>query len=388
MAASPRKPPAKRRKDAAPASPMFAYVGCFTTPKRNAHGDGIHAYSVDPASGAWSEVQHVGDLVNPSWFHVNPAETILYVGHGDESYLSTYAIDRQSGRLAALGRVESGGLNTVRVALDPSGRWLLAANYSSGGVAVLPVGAAGTLAPPVQVYALPGKPRPRHRNRQQESSHPHDIVFDPSGRFVVVPDKGLDRVFVFRFDAKAGRISPAGEGFVDARDGSGPRHAAFHPRLPILWVLNELDSTLTVYRWDGRTGGLAPLDVLSTLPGTYAGDTSTSEIAFDALTGTLYVSNRGHDSLTMFRVNPRTGMPKPMGWEPTRGEKPRFFAFHPATRLLYAANEEGNSVIPFRVHAKSGRLSLLRHKIETFSPVTIAFVGGPKPAPSKARRRR
>jgi 6-phosphogluconolactonase (cycloisomerase 2 family) len=354
---------------------MFAYVGCFSPGPRKGKGEGIQAYRMDPVSGAWTPIQYIGGLFNPSWLETNRAETVLYVAHGDRTYLSTYAIDRQTGLLASLGQVESGGSNTVRVVLDPAERFLLAANLTGGSVSVHPVSTDGRPEAPIQVFPMPGEPRDHRRIVQQDHTRPHDIVFDPTGRFFIVPDKGLDCVFVFRYDAKKGRIDLVEDGVVEARAGSAPRHALFHPRLPIVWVINEMDSTLTTYRWDGRRGRLTPVDVVSTLPPDFHGDTSGSEIAFDPVSSTLYAANRGHDSIALYRVNRRTGLAKPFAWEPTRGGDPRHFLFHAKTRLLYASNETGHSVIPFRVDARTGRLRALSRKAETPSPVTVVVTG-------------
>jgi 6-phosphogluconolactonase len=193
-------------------SSMYAYVGSFTSAERKARGDGIHVYRVDPATGAWTHVQHVGNLLNPSYLALSHDQHVLYSVHGDGDYASAFALDPKSGEAKLLGRAATGGKNGVREALDPSGKYLVVANYSSGSVAVLPVGPDGTLRDQHQLVQLPGEPGP-HKVEQQ-SSHPHDIVFDPSGRFVLVPDKGLDRVFVFRFDSATGKLTPTEQGSV------------------------------------------------------------------------------------------------------------------------------------------------------------------------------
>ena len=227
------------------AQALYAYVGCFTTARRYARGDGLHVYRVDPDSLAWSPVQVIGDLVNPSFLVTSPDQRFLYSAHGDEGYATAFSVNRENGTLALMHRADTGGRNGVHLAIDPRGRFLIVANYASGSVSVLPVRPDGALGDAAQVVPLPGQPGP---NRvEQASSHPHQILFDPSGRFVVVPDKGLDRVFVFRFDADSGELSPTAQGSAVARSGSGPRHACFHPTLPVLWVLNEIGSSLTTY---------------------------------------------------------------------------------------------------------------------------------------------
>jgi 6-phosphogluconolactonase len=362
-----RAMPARGQQDAL----VCAYVGCYTTARRYARGDGIHVYRIEPEAGAWSQVQRVGDLVNPSFLVMGRDQRCLYSVHGDETYATSFSVDRANGQLTLLNRAETGGRNGVHQAVDPSGRFLLVANYSSGNVSVMPVRTDGTLAEPVQLVALPGQPGP-HRI-EQASSHPHQIVFDPSGRFVVVPDKGLDRVFVFVFDAATGKLTPTAQGSAVARTGSGPRRAAFHPSLPILWVLNEISSTVVTYDWEAERGHLKPVQILPSLPPDYTGENTAAEIAVFAGGRFVYCSNRGHDSIAAFAADPGTGRLTSVGWVPSRGRTPRFIGFDPSGRVLYAANEQSDTVVPFRADPATGRLVPTGKEVHNASPVTIAF---------------
>ncbi|HTP35721.1 MAG TPA: lactonase family protein [Candidatus Acidoferrales bacterium] len=364
---------AARAQSARTAGPLFAYVGCYTTAQRYARGDGIHVYRVEEGPGAWTHVQRAGDLVNPSFLIAARDGRHLYSAHGDETYATAFAIDRASGNLALLNRAETGGRNGVHLALDASGRWLVVANYSSGSVAVLPVKEDGRLAEAAHVVPLPGQPGP-HRV-EQAGSHPHQIVFDSSGRFVVVPDKGLDRIFVFAFDSATGKLTPTAQGSAVARPGSGPRHAAFHPALTVLWVLNEIASTVTTYYWEAERGHLRAAQILPTLPPEYTGENTASEIAVSAGGKFVYCSNRGHDSIAVFAADPASGLLTSGGWTPSQGRTPRFIGFDPARRVLYAANEQSDTIVAFRGDAASGRLTAAGQIVRTASPVSIAFVG-------------
>jgi len=351
---------------------MHAYVGSFTTAQRKARGDGIHVYRAYPATGAWTHVQHIGDLVNPSYLALSPDQRFLYSVHGDEDYATAFALDPATGQAKLLNRAATGGRNGVREAVDPSGKFLVMANYASGSVAVLGIAPDGSLKDQHQLVPLPGEPGPH--KVEQVSSHPHDIVFDPSGRFVLVPDKGLDRVFVFRFDGAAGRLTPTEQGSVKSRPGAGSRHLAFHPKLPIVWVLNELDSTIATYRFDLERGSLTALQVMSTLPSEFTGYSTTAEIAVSPDGRFVYGSNRGHDSVTIFAAN-ADGLLSVAGWQPSRGAGPRFIGLDPAGHFLYAANEQGDTVVTFRVDAGSGKLTPTGQVIKNASPVTIVFAG-------------
>jgi 6-phosphogluconolactonase len=368
---------------AAPASPaaaqtapghasMHAYVGSFTTAQRKAHGDGIHVYRADPSTGAWTHLQHVDGLVNPSYLALSHDQRFLYSVHGDEDYATAFALDPETGDAKLLNRAATGGKNGVREAVDPAGRFLVVANYAGGSVAVLPIAVDGSLKDQHQLVPLPGEPGPH--KVEQKSSHPHDIVFDPSGRFVLVPDKGLDRVFVFAFDAATGTLTPTAQGSVQSRPGAGPRHLAFHPKLPVVWVLNELDSTMATYHFDAATGALTALQVTPTLPTDFTGTSTTSEIAVSPDGRFVYGSNRGHDSLTIFAAGP-DGLLNVVGWQPTQGSGPRFIGLDPAGHFLHAANEQGDTVVTFKVDAASGKLTPTGQVVRNGSPVTIVFAG-------------
>jgi 6-phosphogluconolactonase len=352
---------------------MFAYVGSFTTAQRKARGEGIHVYRADPATGAWTHVHHVGDLVNPSFLAVSPDQRFLYCVHGDADYATAFALDRETGQATLLNRAATGGKNGVRQAVDPDGKFLVVVNYASGSVAVLPIAPDGSLQDQQQLVALPGEPGP-HKT-EQPSSHPHDVVFDPSGRFVLVPDKGLDRVFVFRFDAAGGRLAPAEPDCVRTRPGAGPRHLAFHPKLPVVWVLNELDSTVATYRWDAGRGALTPIQVATTLPTDFTGYSTTAEIAVTPDGRFVYCSNRGHDSVTLYAADAHNGSLTAIGWQSTQGRGPRFIGLDPAGNFLHAANEQGDTIVTFRVDSGSGSLAPTGQVIRNASPATIVFAG-------------
>jgi len=350
---------------------VFAYVGCFTTAQRYARGEGIHVYRVDLESGKWDHVQLVGDLVNPSFLAMGRDQRFLYSVHGDEGYATSFSINRESGKLAFLNRADTGGRNGVHLAIDPSGRFVVVANYASGSVSVMPVREDGALADAKQVVPLPGQPGP---NRvEQASSHPHHVVFDPSGRFVVVPDKGLDRIFVFRFDAASGTLTPTAQGSSVARSGSGPRHACFHPTLPVLWVINEINSSVATYYWEAERGHMRPMQVLPAIPSDYTGENTGAEITVSANGRFVYCSNRGHDSVGIFAAHADTGLLTSAGWEPSKGRTPRFICFDPSRRFLLAANEQSDTVMTWRADPKTGRLSPSGEAVRNPSPVTIAF---------------
>jgi 6-phosphogluconolactonase (cycloisomerase 2 family) len=349
---------------------MFAYVGAYTSKDRNGRGDGINVYRIDEASGAWSHVHRLGDLVNPSWLILDRRRPVLYSAHGEGHEATAFAIEPATGRLRVLNRQPTQGKNGVRLGIEAADRFLVCANYSSGTVAVLPIEAGGALGALRDLVPLTGKTGPHPT--EQTSAHPHDIAFDPRGRFCLVPDKGLDAVFVFRVDG-GGKLVPGAPPSVATRPGAGPRHAAFHPTGPFAYVLNELDSTLTTYRFDTDTGALEPRQTITTLPPAFTGRNTTSEIAAAPSGRFVYASNRGHDSVVVFAVEQATGTLSAVGWAPTQGQTPRFIGLDPAGAMLYAANQDSDTIVAFRVDRQSGALTPTGHVVAVGSPSTIVF---------------
>jgi 6-phosphogluconolactonase len=347
---------------------MFAYVGCYTTPDRDGRGNGINVYHVDEVSGGWTHLQHVGGLENPSLFTLTRDANHLYSVHGGRTLISAFAIDRNTGALSLLNQADCAGNNPVDSALDPTERFLVIANYGSGAVAVMPVGEDGRLQPVSQVVRLEGTPGPNAK--EQASSHPHAVIFDRTGQFVVVPDKGFDRTFIFRFEG--GRLKPTDQRFAGSAPGAAPRHASFHTTLPVLYVNNELDSAVTVFDW--TTGRATERQVISTLAAGHAGPNTTAEIAVSPCGRYLYVSNRGLDSIVQFVISPDSGLLTYAGNFPTGGAKPRFFTLGPRGKHLYAANQDSDVITAFHIDHAAGSLIPTGMRISVGSPSAISFV--------------
>ena len=352
-------------------APLFAYVGCYTTEDRNGHGLGIGVFRVDAPTARWTPVQALDGVVNPSFLCCDREQKFLYAVHGDMDYVSAYAIDAASGRLTELNREACGGTNPVHLAVDGTNRFLIVSNYTSGTVAVMGISPDGSLSPLTDLVEMTGSPGP-HRS-QQASAHPHHNRFDPNGRFIVVPDKGLDQIFVFGLDAANGKLVAVEEASVSTREGAGPRHVDFHPRLPYLYAINELDSTITTYRFDRVRGELRPLQILSTLPSDYTGNNTGAEIWVHPSGRYVYGSNRGHDSIAIYLADPGSGLLETVGWQSTQGSMPRFFGFDPSGDLLCACNQGSDTIVNFRVDQSTGRLSPIGNPVRTGSPVAIVF---------------
>ncbi|MBP0623207.1 lactonase family protein [Cupriavidus sp. LEh25] len=349
--------------------PMYAYVGCRTTKARNARGKGINVYRV--REDGWEHVQLMEGLDNPSFLAMDRAQRYLYAVHGDLGDISAFAIDATTGRLTLLNRQGTEGKNPVHLAVEPGNRFIVVANYATGSLVTLPIQADGSLGRVADLAKLPGNPG--SNREQQGGSHPHDVPFDIAGRHFIVPDKGVDRVFAFSVDSRTGKLTPASSPYVEAPAGAGPRHVTFHPARPLAYVINELNSTVTTYQYDEASGALSPLQTVSTVPKDYGGDNTGAEIQIANSGKFLYASNRGHDSIVTMGIDPTSGLLTPLSWVESRGKGPRFFAIDPDGRRLYAANELSDTIVPFDIARESGKLTPLPWRIDTGSPVCVAF---------------
>ena len=354
-------------------SAYFAYVGCRTTKERNARGEGINVYRGSGQNGQWTHVQLISGLANPSYLALDRSRRFLYAVHGDLTDISAFSIDPATGSLTHLNSVSTFGKNPVYLTIDPTNRWVIVANHLSSSVVVLKRNSDGTLGGLVDEAKLSGRLGP-HRI-EQPFSKPHQVVYDPSERFLIVPDKGVDQVFTFTLDSNTGKLTQVAAGTPRARDGSGPRHIAFHPSNAFAYVLGELDSTVTAHRFDQATGKLTPFQLVSTLPDTFVGDSRASEIDVSHDGRFLYASNRGHDSVVTFSVDQTTGRLTPLDWIGAGGKTPRFFALDPAGRFLFVADEDSDRIVPFEVDTPDGKLLPKGDPIVTGSPVCIVFKG-------------
>lgn len=359
-----------QRNSAKPPMPAFMYVGSFTA-KDGGHGDGLSVYQRNRESDTWTLIQVLKELANPSFLIVDRAGRHLYSAHGDGTQVTAYQIDQTTGRLTVLNQQPTGGTNGVHLAIDATNRFLALANYATGSLALFPINPDGSLGPLSDLARTTGDPGP-HRT-QQERSHPHHCPFDRTGRSIVVPDKGLDRIFVYRLDTARGKLEAGDPPHVTARAGAAPRHVDFHPTRPFAYVINELDSTITTYQFDPDRGVLKAQQIVPTTPPTYTGNNTAAEIVVAPSGRFVYGSNRGHNSIAIFAVDNQSGMLNSVGWESTNGETPRFFALDPSGAYLYAANQGSDTVVVLRVDQVTGRLTPTGETIPIRTPTTIVF---------------
>ena len=350
------------------------YVGTYTHDGRS---DGISLIRFDRRSGQLQPVGSVAAGANPSFLAIHPNGRVLYAVNELEQYngratgaVSAFAIAGDTGALTKLGEEPSEGGAPCFVSVDGSGRVVLIANYAGGSVALLPLQSDGMLAPATSVVKHTGSGP--NADRQSEP-HAHCIVVDPFNRFALAADLGADRVFVYRLDldGKALRHVEGGEAVM--RPGAGPRHIAFHPTLPLVFVACELDSTVVSLRFETARGALSPLDAQSTIPGGWSGTNYPADIQIAPSGRTLYVSNRGHNSLAVFSVAAPTGALSLVQVVSTGGDWPRNFSLDPTGRWVLVANQKSNTIVVFGRDEESGKLTPTRQQMALPSPVCLRF---------------
>ena len=359
----------------AEAQSYFAYVGCYTTPQRQARGKGISVFRVSERGRQWSLVQTIAAGDNPSFLAVDRTGRYLCAVHGDRSHISSYAIDRAAGTLFPVSANGTSGTNPVHLAFDPTNRFIVLANHWTSTVALLPFDeSTGEIGAVVDLVVLQGEPGP-HRI-EQHMAKPHQTVFDPSGRYVFVPDKGIDRIF--SFCVQDGKLQPTKQGFVEAREAAGPRHIAFHPTRPFAYVANELDCTVVAYHFDATDGSLKAFQWVSCFPETYTGNGRASEIEVIADGTFLVVSTRGADLLTTFEIEQETGFLQKAHSAPCGGKTPRFFTFLPSEKVILVANEGSDNIVGFDVDLSNGDVINSQLCAETESPSVICVLPAEK----------
>ena len=352
---------------------QLLYVGTYTDDKRS---EGIYLVRMNTASGQLELVGSIEAGPNPSFLAIHPNGRALYAVNETDTYkgkasgaVSSFTIARSTGALNKIGEQPSEGAAPCYVSVDKTGRAILVANYNGGSVALLPVQRDGSLAAATSVIKHSGSGPVADR---QGEPHAHCIRADSSNKFALAADLGADRVFVYRLDldSKSLRHVDGGDGVM--RAGAGPRHIAFHPRLPLVFVSNELHSTVSALRFDARRGALTLLESLSTLPPAWSGTNDVADIHVAPSGRTLYVSNRGHNSIAAFSIS-ADGALSPQQTISTEGDWPRNFTLDPSGRWLLVANQRSNSIIVFNRDETSGRLTLTRERIEIPSPVCLRF---------------
>jgi 6-phosphogluconolactonase len=361
------------------AAPLVAYVGTYTGPgggstlpmAEQGHGQGIKVYRMDPSTGGLTEIQLLKTIDNPSFLAIDPTQRLLVAIHGGAaSQVSSYAIDPSNGTLTFLNSQSSNGTNPVYPAISADSRWVLIANYTGGTIAAYPLGLDGRLGEATHVVTHSGPLGP-HAN--QNAPHPHQITWDPAGRYVFVPDLGLDKVLIYQFDPTTGKLSPNRIDSLVLPAGTGPRHLAFHPSGSHAYVLGELNSTMTACAYDAEQGALHPIQTASMLPPDTTAASAAAEVVVSPSGQFVYGSNRWTDTIVVFAIDQSSGMIRAVDWTPVGGKTPRHFNLDPTGSYLYAEAFDSDRITIFRVDGATGQLTPTGQVVETGSPVCMVF---------------
>lgn len=356
----------------------LVYIGTYT----GAQSRGIYVTRFDRATGRLTPPELAAETRNPSFLAPHPDRPLLYAANEVSDFegqpagsVSAFAIDAATGRLDFLNRVSSRGADPCHLVVDATGKNVLVANYSGGSVASLPIRPDGGLSPASAFVQHRGSSVDPGR---QKGPHAHAVQLDPENRQLLVADLGLDQVLLYRFDAGRGALEPGAPPFAPLDPGAGPRHLAFGPGGRYLYVVNEMNLTVRVFRYDA--GRLSGEQTVSTLPaGTKPGrDDSSAEIQAHPSGRFLYVSNRGADTIAVFAVDPTNGQLTPVEHVSTGGRTPRNFTIDPSGGYLLAANQKSSTVVVFKIDPQTGRLSPSGQTVAVGTPVCLTFV--PRPA--------
>jgi 6-phosphogluconolactonase len=360
---------------------ITTYIGTYTRRESFVDGKakGIYVYHLDPSSGELTHTATVtgAGTINPSFLTLGPDKSFLYAvneitgGKGPHGTVSAFAIDPATRHLSYLNQQSTYGLAPCYATIEPEGRYCLVANYETGSVCVLPVRKDGRLGEATDTVQFSGS---GPNSERQEGPHAHMVVPSPDRRFITAVDLGADRLMSFRLDNERGTLSSADPPWTQLPPGTGPRHLAFHPGRPFAYVISELQSTVTVFRYVEQQGAFEALQTISTLPDDFTGRNLGAEIKVAPSGRFVYASNRGHDSLAIYGVDQLTGRLSLVGHESTQGVGPRDFAIDPSGALLLVANQDTDTVVTFWINPDTGRLRATGHVAAVPTPVCLQLV--------------
>jgi 6-phosphogluconolactonase len=355
-------------------SPLF-YVGTYT---QGTKSKGIYAYRFNPKTVQVTDLGVAAETANPSFVAIDATGKYLYAVNELQKYegpnsggVSAFAIDHATGKLTFLNEVASRGADPCYIIVDKSGKYVLVANYTGGSIAVFPVLADGKLGEATAFVQHTGHGSDPKR---QEGPHAHSIDLSPDERFAFVDDLGLNELLVYKYDAAKGTLTPNDPPFVKLDPGAGPRHFALTPSGKFAYVVAEMASTVTAFSVDLKAGTLKQLQTISALPKDFKGENDDAEIHIHPNGKFLYSSNRGHDSIAVFAIDPQKGTLTAIEDVPTQGKTPRSFEIDPTGKFLFAENQQSDNIVIFRIDEKTGRLSPTGKRIEVPSPVDVKFL--------------
>lgn len=353
------------------AESLPVYFGTYTRGENSSKG--IYRSVLNLETGKLSEPVLAAEAGNPSFIEIHPNGKFLYAVSeaGGAGSVSAYTIEVDTGKLKLLNKQPSSGVGPCHVNLDNEGRNLLVANYGSGSASVIPIKTDGRLGKPTGFVQHTGS---SVKPRRQKGPHAHSINVSPDNRFAFVADLGIDKIMIYKLDIEKGTIVANSPPFVKVKPGAGPRHFAFHPNGKYAYVINELDCTVTAFAYESVSGALKEIQTITTLPNGFDGSNSCAEVRVHPSGKFLYGSNRGHDSIVVYRVNLANGTLTYVEHETADIKTPRNFNIELTGKFCLVANQDKDSVVVFRINNETGALEPIGNKVSVAKPVCVRFL--------------
>lgn len=345
-------------------------IGTYT----NTGSKGIYVYRFNTTTGEAKWVSNTDSASNPSYLAITPNGKYVYAVYEDGGQkggqVSAYAFDKRSGGLKLINKQVSGD-HPCYVSVTKDGKWVTAGNYSGGSLAVFRVNSDGSLKPAAQTIQHEGNGASKSR---QEKPHVHATVFSPKEDYLFVPDLGIDKVMIYKFNPSSAQpLTPAQTPFTEVKAGNGPRHFTFHPNGKFAYLIEELSGSVSAFQYGN--GKLTAIQNIITHPEDYKGDIGSADIHLSPDGKFLYASNRGgENTITIFSVNPSDGKLKLVGYQSTMGQTPRNFMIDPTGNFLLVANQKTNNIVIFKRNKSTGTLEATGKQIEIPAPVCLKMV--------------
>lgn len=341
-------------------------VGTYT----NAGSEGIYTYRFDAQTGK-ATASSSAKTSNPSYLAVSPDQKYVFaVNENDSGTVSAFKFNKENGALTFLNVVTSAGAHPCYISVNRKGNVAVAGNYSSGTIAVMEVRSDGQLNQPKQIIQLKGSSVNRSR---QEKAHVHATVFSPDFKYLLVPDLGTDKIMLYNVAQNSGALQPTEDGYAEVNAGAGPRHLDFHPKLEVVYLIEELTGTISVFKY--KDGKLELMQNTSSHPLSYIGAFGSADIHVSPDGRFLYASNRGDaNSIAIFNIDQETGMLQIAGFQPTLGIHPRNFSIDPTGNFLLVANRDSDEIVVFKIDKKTGLLDDTKQRINVSKPVCIKWI--------------
>ena len=353
---------------------MLVYVGTYTN---NNTSEGIYVCNLNLSSGELKKISTIKST-DPAFLAIDRKRKFLYAANEIGTFegkptgtISAFSINQKTGELTFLNQQISNGAGPCNVTVDKSGKNVLVANYSAGSVSVIAVKPDGSLGEVTDTVQHQGS---SINQRRQKEPHAHCIVVDDSNRFAFSADLGTDKVMIYKLDAKKGKITPNSQAFAPIKPGSGPRHFAIHPKSNYAYVINELSSSLTTFAFDKTAGTLKELQTVPTIPSDFTGTSYCADVHVHPSGKFVYGSNRGHDSIVSFAIDPNSGNLSYIEHQSVIGKWPRNFGIDPTGQFLLVANQNTNNIFIFRIDEKTGKLTATGNSLEVPAPVCLKLI--------------